>query len=182
MPTSIEALTFEHRMPCDLTSKSAITELASTISAREPHLDILISNAGIRRDPPQPCSVLSASLTELQESMYSTPPKDWSDTFATNVTAHYFLVVAFVHLLEAAASRRIEGAVHEQAAVTNGRDEGRGVVVITSSAASLHNMTNLDLTSYAASKAGTDHVVRLLAAKFARWYVRVVGINPGCEC
>lgn len=62
-----------------------------------------------------------------------------------------------------------------------GKDEGRGVIVITSSCASMHNATNVDLTSYASSKAATDHLVRLLAAKFQRFYVRVVGINPGCE-
>ncbi|OBW68528.1 MAG: Actin-like ATPase domain-containing protein [Aureobasidium pullulans] len=43
----------------------------------------------------------------------------------------------------------------------------------------MHNATNVDLTSYATSKAATDHLVRLLAAKFSRFYVRVVGINPG---
>lgn len=62
-----------------------------------------------------------------------------------------------------------------------GRDDGRGSVVITSSCASMHNCTNVDLSSYAASKAATDHVVKLLAAKFARWYIRVNSINPGCE-
>ncbi|KAH0093321.1 hypothetical protein KCU67_g7777, partial [Aureobasidium melanogenum] len=43
----------------------------------------------------------------------------------------------------------------------------------------MHNATNVDLTSYATSKAATDHLVKLLAAKFSRFYVRVVGINPG---
>ena len=37
------------------------------------------------------------------------------------------------------------------------------------------------MMSYATTKAATNHLVALLAAKFARWYVRVVGINPGCE-
>lgn len=55
------------------------------------------------------------------------------------------------------------------------------MVVVTSSIASLHNATNVDMMSYASTKAATDHLVALLAAKFARWYVRVVGINPGCE-
>lgn len=54
-------------------------------------------------------------------------------------------------------------------------------MVVTSSCASMHNATNLDMTSYATTKAATDHLVALLAAKFARWYVRVVGINPGCK-
>jgi NAD(P)-dependent dehydrogenase (short-subunit alcohol dehydrogenase family) len=64
---------------------------------------------------------------------------------------------------------------------SKGRDHGRGVVVVTSSCASMHNATNVDMMSYATTKAATDHLVSLLAAKFARWYVRVCGINPGCE-
>ena len=62
-----------------------------------------------------------------------------------------------------------------------GRDEGKGIVIVTSSCASMHNCTNVDLTSYATSKAGTDHLVALLASKFARWYVRINAINPGCK-
>jgi NAD(P)-dependent dehydrogenase (short-subunit alcohol dehydrogenase family) len=60
-----------------------------------------------------------------------------------------------------------------------GRDHGRGVVIVTSSCASMHNATNIDMMSYATTKAATDHLVSLIAAKFARWYVRVCGINPG---
>lgn len=32
----------------------------------------------------------------------------------------------------------------------------------------MHNCTNVDLTSYAASKAAIDHLVALLASKFAK--------------
>lgn len=131
-------------------------------------MDMLISNAGIRRDPPQACDVLQASLTELQASMWSSQEGDWVDTFKVNTTAHYFLSVALLPLLAAAASNMNAG-------------EGRGVVLVMSSCASMHNVTNVDLTSYASSKAATDHLVRLLAAKFSRFYVRVVGVNPGCK-
>jgi NAD(P)-dependent dehydrogenase (short-subunit alcohol dehydrogenase family) len=88
--------------------------------------------------------------------------------------AHYFLSVALVDLLAAAGDL-------DEADGAKGRDRGRGVVVVTSSCASMHNATNLDMMSYATTKAATDHLVALLAAKFARWYVRVVGINPGCK-
>jgi NAD(P)-dependent dehydrogenase (short-subunit alcohol dehydrogenase family) len=87
--------------------------------------------------------------------------------------AHYFLSVAVVDLLAAAGGLKLADGV-------NGRDHGRGVVVVTSSCASMHNATNVDMMSYATTKAATDHLVALLAAKFARWYVRVCGINPGC--
>lgn len=166
-------LTFILRLPCDLSSKDAIGRLAQVIAQKEQVLDMLISNAGIRRDPPQACDVLTAPLEELQASMWSIEQIDWENTFRVNTTAHYFLGVAFLPLLAAAAGLSSSDG-------RKGRDEGRGVMVITSSCASMHNVTNVDLTSYATSKAATDHLVKLLAAKYNRFYVRVVGINPGC--
>ncbi|KAH7007082.1 short chain dehydrogenase [Ilyonectria destructans] len=159
-------------LPCDVSSKEAIAEMAEYIKQRETHLDVLVSNAGIRRDPVVQCNVLTAPLLELQSSMWSSRHSDWADTFCVNTTAHYFMAVAFLPLLSAAAERTIDGG-------RQGRDVGRGVIIITSSCASMHNMTNIDLTSYASSKAATDHLVRLLAAKFSRFYVRVAGLNPG---
>ena len=159
---------------CDVSNKDQISELAAHVMKHENHLDMLISNAGIRRDPPVQCDVLKASLEELQASLWSSRHSDWADTFAVNTTAHYFLSVAFLPLLAAASSLDLgDGRL--------GRSEGRGVVVLTSSCASMHNVTNVDLTSYASSKAATDHLVRLLAAKYSRFYVRVCGINPGCK-
>jgi NAD(P)-dependent dehydrogenase (short-subunit alcohol dehydrogenase family) len=157
-----------------VTDKDAIAGVAAYISSRESYLDILISNAGIRRDPPIQCDVLSASLSGLQASMWSSRHSDWADTFCVNTTAHYFLSVGLLHLLAASSQLDLGGG-------RLGRSEGRGVIVITSSCASMHNATNVDLTSYATSKAATDHLVQLLAAKFSRFYVRVAGINPGCE-
>ncbi|KAL2817953.1 NAD(P)-binding protein [Aspergillus cavernicola] len=161
-----------HGVPCDVSKKNEIADLAAYISEREDHVDMLISNAGIRRDPPIQCNVLKSSLSELQASMWSSQHSDWADTFCINTTAHYFLSVAFLPLLEAASQLDL-GDGHR------GRSEGRGVIIMTSSCASMHNATNVDLTSYATSKAATDHLVKLLAAKFSRFYVRVVGINPG---
>lgn len=162
------------RFACNLSSKDSIAELAKKISQKEQTLDMLISNAGIRRDPPLKCNVLTASMAELQESMWSIRDQDWEDTFRLNTTAHYFLSVAFLPLLAAAADKPTSDG-------GKGRDEGRGVIVVTSSCASMHNVTNVDLTSYATSKAATDHLVKLLAAKYNRFYVRVVGMNPGCK-
>jgi NAD(P)-dependent dehydrogenase (short-subunit alcohol dehydrogenase family) len=106
--------------------------------------------------------------------MWSSRHSDWADTFCVNTTAHYFLSVAFLPLLSAASQLVLEDG-------RLGKDDGRGAIVMTSSCASMHNATNVDLTSYATSKAATDHLVKLLAAKFSRFYIRVVGINPGCQ-
>jgi NAD(P)-dependent dehydrogenase (short-subunit alcohol dehydrogenase family) len=107
------------------------------------------------------CNVKTASLDELQASLWSSKHSDWDDTFRVNVTAHYFLAVALLKLLVAAGDLDLGDG-------RKGRDEGRGVMIITSSCASMHNCTNIDLTSYAASKAAIDHLVPLLASKFAR--------------
>ncbi|KAH8713941.1 Phenylacetate 2-hydroxylase [Beauveria bassiana] len=163
-----------HGMRCDVSDKDEISKLLAYISEREDHVDMLVSNAGIRRDPPRACNVLKAPLSELQASLWSSHPSDWVDTFKVNTTAHYFLTVAFLKLLDAAAQRDLgDGRV--------GRSEGRGMVLLMSSCASMHNATNVDLTSYATSKAATDHLVKLLAAKLSRFYIRVVGMNPGCK-
>lgn len=163
-----------YSIACDLSSKESITALVNQISQREKHLDMLISNAGIRRDPPVACNVLTASLSELQASMWSSRYDDWEATFRINTIAHYFLSVACLPLLTAAAEMDLGDG-------RKGKDDGRGVVVMTSSCASMHNATNVDLTSYATSKAATDHLVKLLATKFSRFYVRVLSINPGCK-
>jgi NAD(P)-dependent dehydrogenase (short-subunit alcohol dehydrogenase family) len=87
---------------------------------------------------------------------------------------HYYLSVTLLDLLARAGDQKmLDGS--------KGRDHGRGVVVITSSTASLHNATNVDMMSYATTKKATDRLVSLLAAKFSRWYVRVCGVNPGCK-
>lgn len=175
VPSSCSAeLTLDHSITCDVSDKDDIAKLATHIDEHETHIDMLVSNAGIRRDAPVSCDVLKASVSELQASMWSSTPMDWADTFRVNTAAHYFLAVAFLPLLEA-ASRLDLGESR------SGRSEGRGVMVIMSSCASMHNVTNVDLTSYATSKAGSDHLVKLLAAKFGRFYVRVVGMNPGCK-
>ena len=128
-------------------------------------MDILLSNAGIRRDPAIPLqSYSTASIAELQKSLLSHSHAAWGDTFSVNTTAHFFLIAELLDLLEKAAQ---DG-------------DGRGCVVITSSCASMHLCTNVDLTSYAASKAATDHLVGMLAAKVGRFGIRVNGINPGC--
>ncbi|KAH8819923.1 putative short-chain dehydrogenase [Xylogone sp. PMI_703] len=158
--------------PTDLSTKEGIQVASSKLRETESHIDILISNAGIRRDPSISCNPLTASLSELQTSLLSSTYDDWLSSFKINTMAHYFLSVSLLDLLSAAGERIMPDG-------RKGRDHGCGVVVVTSSIASLHNATNVDMMSYASTKAATDHLVKLLAAKFARWYVRVCGINPG---
>jgi len=152
-------------MSVDVSDRSQIKSLSSWVRGLTNDLDILISNAGIRRDPAKPLqSYSTASLEEIQSSLLSHSHPAWGETFSVNTTAHFFLIAEMVDLLAVAAKKR----------------DGRGCAVVTSSCASMHLCTNVDLMSYAASKAATDHLVGMLAAKVGRFGVRVNGINPGC--
>lgn len=88
--------------------------------------------------------------------------------------AHYFVSIALLDLLAAAADLDMPDG-------SKRKGHGKGAIVATSSIASLRNATNVDLMSYVTTEKATDHLVGLLAAKFARWYVRVCGVNSGCE-
>jgi NAD(P)-dependent dehydrogenase (short-subunit alcohol dehydrogenase family) len=164
---------FHNRFAGDVSSKEGIEAISTELGRQETHLDILCSNAGIRRDPPQMCNVKTASLDELQGSLWSSRHSDWDDTFRVNVTAHYFLSVALLKLLVAASEMDLGNG-------RKGRDEGRGVMIITSSCASMHNCTNVDLTSYAASKAAIDHLVALLACKYSPCELRCFPLPREC--
>jgi len=90
---------------CDLTSKEGIEAISTFLRNQESHLDILISNAGIRRDPPQSCDVLTAPLAELQSSLWSSSYSDWTQSFQVNTMSHYFLSVALLTFLQQRARR-----------------------------------------------------------------------------
>lgn len=153
------------RLLADLRDPKHVDMLSQEIHRMADHLDILLSNAGIRRDPTLPIqSYSTATLPEIQESLLSHSPDGWRDTFSVNTTAHFFLTAHLLDLLSASAEK----------------GDGRGCVVVTSSCASMHLCTNVDLMSYAASKAATDHIVAMLAAKLGRFGIRVNGLNPGC--
>jgi NAD(P)-dependent dehydrogenase (short-subunit alcohol dehydrogenase family) len=156
----------------DLSNKEGIGQVAQFIAEKEVYLDILMSNAGIRRDPPITVHLPTASLDELQASLWSSRHSDWDTTFRINCTCHYFLSVALLKLMVQAAHRRLPDG-------SPGSETGRGVIVITIFGASLHSSSNIGLSSFATRKAGLDHPVGLLATKFAPWYVRVNSINPG---
>ncbi|OWP07417.1 hypothetical protein B2J93_6196 [Marssonina coronariae] len=137
-----------------------VTNGAKPFRTTESHLDILISNAGIRRDPPQLCNVLAAPPSEPQASLVVVPPV-WNASSPVNTTAHYFLSVALPNMLALAADMDMRDG-------SKGWIMG-GVVVVTSSVASFHHATNVDMISYASTKAVADQLVGLLAAKYSRW-------------
>ncbi|KAL4790833.1 hypothetical protein BDV19DRAFT_382018 [Aspergillus venezuelensis] len=146
----------------DLSTKSGLDAVSSSILSlhKETGLDTLVHCAGIRRQNQIPYEP-GESLSKFAASMSSLPYEDMEASFRINVFAQYNLTASLVHLLGNAAKR----------------GEGRGSVICFSSVASKHN--GQFVPAYQASKAAVDHLVRIMAAEFASFYIRVNSISPG---
>ena len=131
-------------------------------AAADPVLDVLIHCAAVRHVNAvtyQP----GGSLQQLQDATLSCSYAGWEHTFRVNVLAPYYLTAGLIDLLGKAAAR--------------GGSDGRGNVILFSSPASVHN--NQFVPTYQTSKAAVDHLVRILAAEFADYYIRVNAMSPG---
>ncbi|KAL3427898.1 short chain dehydrogenase [Phlyctema vagabunda] len=151
--------------PSDLSSLASIRSLVDHLATRETSLDMLISNAGVHLVPSIPSGPRSSalySIQEYQEALLSLSSESWDTTWRVNVSAHYHLSILLLPLLAVAAEK----------------GDGRGCVIVNSSVSSRHNSTDSEQTAYASSKAATDHLVRLMAVKLARYKIRVNSINP----
>lgn len=152
-----------------MSDKSEVERLVKEISQKEPKgIQLLVNNAGIARDDntrfdknDQPDmedpSAISAHLMRSE-------PQQWSDTFHTNVTAGYFMAVAFLPLL-AKGKAAVPGYASS-------------VVNVSSISGFMKGSSNGQF-SYAASKAAFTHLSRMLATTFTGVGVRVNTIAPG---
>jgi len=144
----------------NLASESGLKEVISQITSKHTTIDILVMAAGIRRVN-QKAFEPGESLSTLVEATQSLSYKDLDDSFRINLYAQYFLAAGLLGQLGAAAAR----------------GEGRGSITMFSSVASKHN--GQFVPAYQMSKAGVDHLVRIMAAEFADHYIRVNAISPG---
>ncbi|TVY43658.1 Gluconate 5-dehydrogenase [Lachnellula subtilissima] len=144
----------------DLSSEDGIKEVVEKIKSTQGSLDALIHCAAIRYMN-EVTYVPGDGLDKLEAATLSAPYKGWEHTFRLNVLAPYFLTAGLIRLLGAAAAK----------------GEGRGCVILFSSPASVHN--HQFVPCYQTSKAAVDHLVRIMAAEFADYYIRVNAMSPG---
>jgi NAD(P)-dependent dehydrogenase (short-subunit alcohol dehydrogenase family) len=133
----------------DLSSKEKIADLVARYRQKESKLDLLVNNAGVfkgffAKD------VLNADAVETDAVAYEWD--DFASTFDVNVTAMWFTTAYFLPLL-----RRTREEVF-------GSDVASPVVVNVSSAAGLH-IARMQMPAYSASKAGVNHLTRVMAGK-----------------
>lgn len=155
-------------LPGDITQKAECLRLASEVSKREPKgIHLLVNNAGIARDDTTKFSNGAPnfkSADSISEHMLKSEVASFQETFATNITAQFFMSAAFVPLL------------------AKGRDVTPGYtssIVNITSISGLMKGSSGGQFAYAASKAGMMHLSRMLATTLAECKIRVNQIAPG---
>ncbi|QGA21629.1 hypothetical protein EYB26_009340 [Talaromyces marneffei] len=144
----------------DLSSEEGVKKVVDTIKTSHESLDCLIHCAGIRFMNDITYTP-GDGLSKLEAATLSAPYQGWEKVFRVNVLAPYYLTAGLVTLLGAAAAQ----------------GDGKGSVIMFSSPASVHNHQFVPI--YQTSKAAVDHLVRIMAAEFADFYIRVNAISPG---
>jgi len=147
--------------PCDVTSKDDLEKLVKEVEAKEKHINVLITNAGVSGPKAEPDS---EDASELKDKLWNSEDfSQWSDTFTTNVSAVYFTTVAFLPLLQAATKEH----GHRQPSV----------IVISSMSGIMRESQGH--FSYNAAKGATVHLAKLMSAEFEKAKIRVNSIAPG---
>jgi len=153
----------------DVSKKSECIRLAKEVTQKEMRgIQLLVNNAGIARDDNTRFSKNGQpdmnSAEAISEHFLKSEEQQWLDTFHTNVTAGYFMSMAFLPLLAKGTSQ------------TPGYSSS--VVNVSSISGAMKGMSG-GQPSYASSKAAFTHLGRMLATTFKDVKVRVNTIAPG---
>lgn len=132
-------------LPADVSTQEGAKRLAAELTEREGRLHVLVNNAGAAWGAP----------------LENYPDNAWDKVMSLNVKAVFNLSVAFMPLLQAAATDR---------------DPGRIINVGSIDGFLLSDMENY---AYTASKAAVHHLTRALARRMADKNITVNAIAPG---
>ncbi|RDA86153.1 hypothetical protein CP532_3027 [Ophiocordyceps camponoti-leonardi (nom. inval.)] len=153
----------------DISVKDDVVRLAEQINKLEENgIQLLVNNAGIALDHTtrfgengSPCMTDAKAISE---HFMRSVPSDWSRTFETNVMGGFFMSMALLPLLERGCGRL--------------KGYSSSIINLSSNSAFLKDSCR-GYVSYAASKAGTAHLSRILATLLSKTNVRVNQIAPG---
>ncbi|RCI17274.1 hypothetical protein L249_3156 [Ophiocordyceps polyrhachis-furcata BCC 54312] len=141
------------------------SRIVHELESREEMVDILINNAGIYSNSQKP---EGSNAEELKNSLFEAGNatfENWTEVYATNVAAIYFVTTAFLPLLQRASDAR----------------PGQSSTVINIS--SINGMIKESLGRFAtnSAKAATIHLTKMLAVEIAKCKlsIRVNSIAPG---
>ncbi|KAK0446591.1 short-chain dehydrogenase [Desarmillaria tabescens] len=150
----------------DVTDEESIKAGANHVEEIDGKLDILVNNAGFAaslRDPDQLVAKRSIATDPLELETV----ENWTDIFALNTIAPFFVVRAFRSLLVKGAHSRPQGM--------------SSVINISSAAAKVNTLAYLTCMAYGVTKAALEKLTLVLATSFAQRDIpiRVNALEPG---
>ncbi|KAL9130456.1 MAG: hypothetical protein Q9217_001379 [Psora testacea] len=149
----------------DVTSKESLKSIADSIKAEVGYVNVLIANSGI--GGPQSSNITSmSSIEEFQETMWKMDFADYTNTFAVNVSAVWFSIIAFIGLLDAGNKK--------------GNVEQKSQVIATSSIGGFNRHVPGGY-AYGQSKAAVTLLMKQLASNLVPYGIRANAIAPGCK-
>jgi len=147
----------------DVTKKEDLERIVAHIEKEVGYLNVLIANSGITG--PSIASIpQDATINQFQEFLWNTPAEEFTNVLNVNTTAVYRCLVAFLGLLDKGNKK--------------GNVEQKSQVIATSSIGA-YNRRNLVSFAYAASKAGTTHIMKQFATSMVPYNIRSNVIAPG---
>lgn len=154
----------------DVTSKDSLASMAEKVASEQGYINVLFANSGIIGVPAG--RLLNArsgvgpkvSVQEFKRAMWEPSMEDFTQAFHVNVTGVFYTSVAFLELLDAGNKA--------------GNITQKSNIIVTSSIAGFARALSAGF-AYGASKAGTTHLVKMLATYFGDWKIRVNAVAPG---
>jgi len=156
-------------LPGDISNKDDLKRIAEEVTANESQgIQLLVNNAGVARDDNTKFSSNGQpdmkSAQAIQNHFWQSPADSWAETFGINVTGHFFTSLAFLPLLEKGHSK-IQGYTSS--------------IVNIASISGVMKSASGGQFAYAASKAASLHLTKMMANQFIGTKVRVNAIAPG---
>ncbi|KAE8453272.1 hypothetical protein EG329_011339 [Mollisiaceae sp. DMI_Dod_QoI] len=151
----------------DVTSKSSLASISERVQKEQGFINVLFANSGIIGVEMSKTSLpkdRKPTLKEFKDAMWEPSIEDFTQSYHVNVSGVFYTSLAFLELLDEGNKR--------------GNVEQKSNIIVTSSIAGFSRAVAAGV-SYSASKAGTNHLVKLLATYFGDYKIRVNGIAPG---
>lgn len=204
LTTSFWLQKFDRLIPLqgDITDPEGLLSMAELVRTRHGYVDMLINNAGIARNlfphplpspsdasdathlPSPPSSPITGpsapSIKAFQNTLWNTgSPKDFADTFATNVTAVYYTTVAFLDLLHQGNIRRQRFELPTMSPGFPRAPFRTSQVLSVSSSGSFRIDSKVLSPSYTLSKIACTHLGKMMANLLSPWGIRSNVLAPG---
>ena len=131
-------------------------------------MTLLIANSGV--GGPQMPEVMKNGTTpiaELAAALLTIPSSEWTDTLTVNTTAMFYTCVTFLPLLDAGNARK--------------NVSQKSQIIATGSINAFLRQSVTTGFAYHASKAGSHHLIKMLATNLAQYQIRCNVLAPGCE-